>query len=156
MSNDVVISVPQFDTAELRAIASFEDALALASDAFHGNAVAISDVLSDGFGALKEKDRLLGVKFLIVSYTLSRSKEHFDENGEGQVFATARIVTERNEKLFITDGSAGICKQLSQLAAQGLYGNILVPRGLRVSEYEYTDDKGKRSTARTFYLDTSV
>ena len=155
MSEEITRTIPVISTDALREIDSFEAALELARETF-GGTVAVSDVLSDGFALVEDKRKLINVRFLVVSFSFAVSKERFDENGKGLKYAVVRLVTERNEKLFLTDGSAGIYNQLVNLADRGIYGSILANHGLRMSEYEVVNDKGAKEIARTFYLDTNV
>lgn len=140
----------RFDSNDLRSIGSFADLGNLVKD--RGIAVVDSrDVLGDGFELVPtpEKTRLVGVPFVIVDYSFAQG-----DNGE---FATMRIVTKRDEKLIVNDGSTGIRDQLHQLDAAGIDGVILVERGLRVSEYTVELPNPKTgelepSKAKTFYL----
>jgi len=136
----------------LSGISSFEDALALLAETYGQESVVVaSDVLGDGFALLdsKDKGKLVGEAFVIVNWSF-----HIGENGE---FVVARIVTQSNKKLILTDGSQGICKQLSTYSANtGKYAAMVVGKGLRQSDYTFTDLEGKEKSATTFYLDVSA
>ena len=144
------IQVPQISQSQLREIASFNDAVLLAKS-FYGDVALSSDVLGDGF-TLVEKDNLLGEPFVLVDYTVHTSKTNFDENGEGLKFVTVRCVTKEDKRVAFNDGSTGVAQQLRDLAARQIYGGIYVPNGLRASEYEVLDAKGRKSSATTYYL----
>lgn len=152
MVQEIANQIPVISSDALREIGSFADALALVADTY-GNPVEVSELLSDGFARI-EKDKIVGRAFVIVNYTLTESNEHFDSNGEATVFAVIRIVTERHEKLFFTDGSTGVRAQLQNLMERGVYGGVLCRNGLRVSKYEHTGEDGKATTAKTYYLNT--
>lgn len=136
----------------LTGITSFDDALALLAETYGGSEIKVaSEVLGDGFGLLdsKDKHKLVGVMLVLVNWSF-----HIGENGE---FVVARLVTENNQKLILTDGSQGICKQLSTYSANsGKYAAMVVKQGLRRSDYTYTDDKGEEKSATTYYLDVSA
>ena len=147
---NTTIQVPQISESQLREIACFNDAIALVENVYGGVRLS-SEVLGDGF-TLVEKDKLLGVPFVLIDYTVHTSKTNFDENGEGLKFVTARCVTEGDKRVAFNDGSTGVAQQLCDLSARGIHGGIYVQNGLRVSEYEAIDDKGRKSSASTYYL----
>lgn len=151
MSTDSLPVAIRINAETLRGIGSFADAIAVAME---NNGTDIADVLGDGFAEIT-KDKLVGIRFIILDWIVSKSKDYADEQGEYRPFVTVRAVTERNEKVFFTDGSTGICAQLLDLDSKGEHHPLNVSRGLRVSEYQYVDDKGRASAAFTFYLNTS-
>lgn len=108
----------------------------------------IADVMGTGFSVLEDKNRLIGVEFVIVRYGV-----HEGENGQ---FTTIHVVTTNKEKFVVNDGSTGIHAQLAEYKERaGRVCPLYVPRGLRVSEYDFTDDNGTKKRARTYYLNTS-
>lgn len=132
---------------ELRTVGSMTDFAKLASD--KGIDVAnAADVLGDGFTlySTADKSKLVGVPFVICDY-------HFT-NGDNGEFVSVRLITNKDEKIIINDGSTGIRDQLKALYTAGVNA-MYVPTGLRVSEYEYEDEKGNKSKAKTFYLSSS-
>ena len=136
----------QISADELRNITSFQDALNLIS-AKGIETVNSSDVIGDGFTLLesKDKERLVGVPFLLLSWRFAK--------GNVGEFVSAHLVTTHNEKFIINDGSTGIMQQLADLTKSGVNGGIACKRGLRKSEYEYTDPKtGEVSNAVTYYI----
>ena len=144
------ILVPQISESQLREVVCFSDAVSLVENVY-GAVVLSSKVLGDGF-TLVEKDKLLGVPFVLIDYTVHTSSTNFDENGEGLKFVTVRCVTQEDKRVAFNDGSTGVARQLRDLAAREIYGGIYVQGGLRASEYEVTDAKGRKSSATTYYL----
>jgi hypothetical protein len=138
-------------TEELAALNSFEDALALAKMKYgESNVVAASDVIGDGFKLLDNKDQLIGVPFLAVQWDF-----HEGDHGE---FVAMKVMTQDGQKFIVNDGSSGIRDQVMAYTAKtGNYGGLFCLKGLRRSNYTYTDkDTGKESPATTYYLDTSA
>ena len=144
------IQVPQISESQLRGIVSFSDAISLA-ESVYGAVALSSEVLGDGF-TLVEKDKLVGEPFVLIDYSVHTSKTNFDENGEGLKFVTVRCVTQEHKRVAFNDGSTGVAQQLRDLAAREIYGGIYVQNGLRASEYEVLDPKGRKSSATTYYL----
>lgn len=162
---------------DLRNITSFADAMAYIQQ-HYDEAVNVAENLGNGFTVLDrdEKDRLVGVPFLILGYTLNDG----DYGDEG--FCSLMIVTGEDKRFVINDGGAGIREQLLDLAEQypGRFGGFFVPRGLSVSTYatcpgcnrprresvevctnllsngsECGNTETKRGEGSTYYLDTS-
>lgn len=135
---------------QLADITSFDDALKLAQSLYgETNVVAASDVIGDGFKLLENKDQLIEVPFLALSWDF-----HQGDHGE---FASVKVVTRDGQKYVVNDGSTGIRDQLMQFTADtNRYGGLFCMKGLRRSDYTYTDDKGEEKAARTYYLDTSA
>lgn len=124
-------------------------------DFFQAQGVTVekaADVLSDGFEAVDNKRDLVGKDMALLSWTFSHS-DKFD--GE---FVTVRAITTDNRKVRFSDGSSGIYAQLRELTtrreAEGhpYPQGALICNGLRVSDYTYQDDKGKKTAASTFYI----
>lgn len=134
-------------SSDLREIDSWESAINLATNAF-GGIVNAADVLGDGFQNV-DKERLIDREFVILSYTFTKDKT------SDAPFVVVRVVLRDGRKLFFTDGSTGVMSQCRDLESAGLTGGIYVARGLRVSRYTVTDDKGKDKEAATYYFDTS-
>lgn len=135
----------------LAEITSFDDALALLTEVYGENAVAVaSEVMGDGFAMLTDKDKLIGVAFVAVSWNFS-----IGDHGE---FVAMKVVTVENKKLIVIDGSTtGICAQMSEYSAKtGKYHGLVVKNGLRRSDYTYTDEQGKETPATTYYLDLTA
>lgn len=142
---------PQFSDAQLRGVDSFDAAMALVTEAY-GDVLDAAEEIGSGFTKLENKNRLVGLTFLIVTYTFSDG-DFRDENGFLQKFVSVRIVTRTGEKLWFTDGGTGIYRQLEDLSVRsGRNGGVLVTDGLRVSEYTWIDDKGNEQPGVTHYL----
>lgn len=146
-SNPTAVEVIDgFAENDLAEITSFADVLNKAD----GPIENISDVLGNGFSVLDDKMRLIGAELVIVKYG-----EHKSDKNDG-TFATIHVVTRDGGKWIVNDGSTGIRDQLRELKDKaGTVCPLYVPKGLRVSEYDYKDDKGNTSKARTYYLNTS-
>lgn len=140
---------------QLADIQSWDDLGAL----INANNVLLESLSDYGSGVIvvSDKDKLLGVPFVIVSYA-------FHEGDMGP-FVSATIVTKNLIsiegdnvcKIVINDGSTGILAQLlvieSKRIERGADMNPIYCRGgLRKSVYDYTDEKGKTSKASTYYL----
>lgn len=106
--------------------------------------------LGSGWSVLPtaEKSRLVGVPIIVLDWTFNEG-----DNGE---FVSARVITKANERLVLNDGSTGVCAQLRELEMREETRAVYCKRGLRVSEYDYTDKDGQKRPAKTFYLDTSA
>jgi hypothetical protein len=131
----------------LREIENFDDIKTLSGVA---EITSISAVLGTGFSVLEDKARLLNLGFIIVKFGTHESEKN------GGEFSTLHVVTDTKEKWIVNDGSTGIHAQMTELKEKlGSVCPLFVPRGLRVSEYDYENDKGETSRARTYYLNTS-
>lgn len=157
----------RFNDNQLREVTTFDDAVALAVQAY-GNVQSITEFeLGNGFKLVRDedKDRLIGVTFIILHYA-------FNE-GDFNEFASCVLVTQNGDRL-IFNGGVAIVDQLRDIAeGTGRYGGILVQHGLRKSEYktctkcgkprkpsatvceECGDTSEKRASGATYYLDTS-
>lgn len=141
-----------FSPAQLRDIRTFEDAARLAQEQL-GATVVSSESLGDGFTLYEDKEDLVGLPMMFISWSFSQ--------GDFGSFVAARVLVQypgnaEAQKYVITDGSTGIYQQLKDLAERGDGPQILMaPRGLRKSEYTYTDDKGEKRPAVTYYIDTA-
>lgn len=114
-----------------------------------GEAAEAAD-LGDGWDLVptEGKAKLVGVPMVVLDWQ--------QNEGRTGLFTTLRIVTSDDRRLIINDGSTGIHKQLEDLSAKGESRALVLPHGLRRSDYEYTDkNTGKTSPASTFYLDFS-
>lgn len=111
-----------------------------------------------------EKETLIGVPFLIHSFTFNKS----DKGARRNSFVSCHVITEDDRRLVFNDGSSGVHDQLEQIAREtGRGGGILCRSGLRVSEFRFHNDpkedidqsvckdgscKFKHGEAKTFYL----
>ena len=146
-----------FTDEDLSGIKSFEDALAL----FARENVSPESISDYGTGFTVELDKasFVGVPMLFISWEFHESKEYFDEDGKATEFVAAHVITNLGGKAILIDGSTGIYAQLRRVTdARIAAGNpnpqrgLGAQNGLRVSEYVYTDDKGRSSAARTYYI----
>lgn len=135
---------------QLREVQTWDDALALSAE-IHGDVQDITEKLGTGFNLLKDKDRLVGKPFVVISFG-------FNEGDFDGYFTSLAVVTKDEKKYIVNDGSTGIRDQLMELARETRrFGGWLVPHGLRKSEYNYEDkETGKITPATTYYLDTST
>lgn len=150
-----------FGENELRNVGSLADAVRL-FEAVHGNEpiVIASEELGDGFDRYTEDDKrkLIGVPLFVMEwkFSISDTVQRGDESVE---YVTVRIVGERGGKTIkavFADGSTGIYKQLRAYTDRtGRTRGMMVPNGLRVSDYTYVAPDGTKSPASTFYFDLS-
>ena len=156
MTETAISQQLRFNDESLAGITSFDDALSLLSES--GVVPESMDDYGTGFKVLDNKDRLIGVPFVILSWRFNDG-DYETAPGEKGVFVSCEVVTKHGEKYIINDGGSGICRQLNMVSAQRQERNhphpqngLLVDGGLTKSEYEYTDEKGKTSPATTYYL----
>lgn len=145
-----VEKTPAYSVEELAGISSFEEALNLATEKHGAESVArASEQIGDGFKLLENKDQLCGVPMLIMAWDF-----HMGDHGE---FVSAKVVTKDNNKFIVNDGSSGLRDQLMAYSAKtGSQTNLFCDKGLRRSDYKYTDEDGTEKPATTYYLDTSA
>lgn len=149
-NSDVVVPGTELSVEELAGLNSFQDALSLLQDKYGAESVAVADQeLGDGFKLLENKDQLNGVGFIAVNWDF-----HQGDHGE---FVTVKVMTEDGQKYIVNDGSSGIRDQLMAYTAKsGKQAGMFCRKGLRRSDYTYTDDDGKTKPAKTYYIDTSA
>lgn len=157
-ATDVVVR-SVFTDEDYLAMRSPEDAfkLAVTKGFAPGGAIQVSkDVLGNGFEVLptKEKDRLVGVRLLILSW-------QYNEGEQGE-FVSANVMTADGKRYVLNDGSTGILAQLHRLEAwrrgeapglpDAVYRtNLMCENGLRKSEYD-KEVNGKMTRATTYYI----
>jgi hypothetical protein len=168
VANEALPDLARIDDDTLRELHSFDDAMQLATE-LHGSVEDIADEIGNGFVVLKDKSKLIGQKCLFIEWRFLDG----DYGDDG--FVAVTVMTARNEKFILTDGSTGIRDQLRDLTARtGRYGGYLVNSGLRVSQYDTCDECGKprtrneltcsrcddvsdkRSKGETFYIDQAL
>lgn len=126
--------------AEMRDIASYEDALALAT-AVHGDVLDIAQELGTGFALLKDKGKLEDQEFVLIQW-------RFTAGDFAKGFVSAALVTKTGDKYIITDGSTGIFQQLMNLSQETQrFGGVKVPNGVRASRYATCPDCGRPMSA---------
>jgi hypothetical protein len=152
----------KFSDANLREVQTFEQAFALAEEAW-GEVIDISKELGNGFMLVTDKSVLIDVPFVILSFA-------FNEGTWG-TFTSVAVVTKDNRKFIFNDGSTGVCEQLVELAREHKrFGGYLVQGGLSQSTYATCvecgrsksaaavacphcgDESEKRGNASTYYL----
>lgn len=154
-----------FSDDTLREIKSFEDAMRVAAEHFGGVTTADELELGNGFKLLgDDKDRLIGMPFVLLTFA-------FNEGDWGE-FASALLVTDRDDRIILNDGSSGIYEQLLDIMKNSnKTGGLFFSRGLRKSTYDTCkgcgrprkpstdvcpvcqDDSEQRSSGKTYYLD---
>lgn len=149
-SAEVAIPGSDFSVDELAGITSFDDALNLVAEKIGQENVSVaSQEIGDGFKLLDNKDQLCGVAFIAVTWDF-----HMGDHGE---FTSMKVVTKDGGKFIINDGSSGIRDQLIGFSKKKkTQGGLFCEKGLRRSDYKYTDEKGEEKPATTYYLDTSA
>lgn len=135
---------------DLRSVASFDDAMGLL-DNFHG--AESYDNYGNGFEILDNKNRLVDNPFVVLEWRFNKSKQFAQE------FVSMLVVTKSGEKLIVNDGSTGIAAQMRMVTderirtgARSPQTGLLVSRGLRRSDYKFTDGDGAEKDATTYYL----
>jgi len=149
-STDIEIPGTNFEVEELAGISSFDDALELLKGKMGESAILVADQeIGDGFKLLDNKDQLIGVPFIAVTWDF--------HNGDYGEFVSCKVVTQDGGKFIVNDGSSGIRDQLMGLTAKkNQQGGLFCRKGLRRSDYKYTDEDGQERAATTYYLDTSA
>ena len=153
--NDITKATNKLTDAELNNLATVEDAI---------KALGVSDLEAltwddSPWTVLEDKAKLIGKKFLAVQWKFHESKEYV-----GSEYVSVYVITQdslNGETHFvINDGSTGIARQLRELTDNRVdaehktpYGGALVKGGLKLSEYDRTDEKGTViGKGRTYYL----
>jgi hypothetical protein len=140
-----------FDADKLRSLDNFDQALAMVADTF-GEIKDASEELGDGFSLVEDKSTLVGKPMILMEWA-------FRDGDFGTFVSVRAMVKEPNgapRKVIFNDGSTGIAEDLADWSIKnnGRMGGMVVHKGLRVSEYVKEID-GKRTPAKTYYLDTS-
>lgn len=121
-----VVTAQRLSVEDLAAVKTFDEAMKLAAQAHGGLLDSVE--LGDGFSILEDKQKLVGVPFVIVEW------EHGKNVTMGEKFVIVRLVTQANQKFIITDGSTGIMRQLETMPGNRR-GGIFCREGLRASVY---------------------
>jgi hypothetical protein len=115
----------------------------------------INDV--DDFAQFDKED-LIGRAMFITDWS-------FRDGDFGAEFAFVAVSTELGNGWFTDGSSTGVCEQLrkyqSKMEKDGIWedfkagelGAMRVPRGLKVSHYQWKDEEGNEQPGTTYYLD---
>lgn len=154
-STEVEAKWEQFNVEQLKSLTSFEDVEKLFRER-EQEIVSASEELGDGFAFIEDKGQLENRPLMLVSWT-------FNEGDFADEFVAVRAMCRMDNgtvgKFVFIDGGTGIRAQLRGWSDEnkGKQGGMFVAKGLRVSEYDYTDPtNGKVSKAQTWYIDTSA
>ena len=131
----------------LNQVDDFNSAMNLVA-AYSLTAINVNDTIANHFPVI-DKEELLNRPFMVLRAREVKNSE------QGTRYWTLWVITKDNERGMFSDGSTGIARQLDAVAAENygtLEGKPFMTGGLRVSRYTYTDDSGKKSDAKTFYL----
>lgn len=158
----ILVKGAEFTEDEYRDITSMDDAIALFQEKMGAEIVDASEEIGDGFTLIEDKDKLVGVPLLLLSW-------NFNAGDFSQTFvsvrAIARFTAGGDAKVVFNDGGTGIREQLDKFSSKDgrPMGGVFVSHGLRKSEYgldaenkpvklNSPESVGKAST---YYLDTS-
>lgn len=145
----------RWSDAELRRLSQEANPFQAAMDAVaeqYGDVQEITDHLGNGFTVLDDKSKLIGKELIILHIGVNKSA--FDPE---DVFVSMACITREGGRYIVNDGSTGIRNQIKDLVAEtGRWGGWRVPKGLRISQYTYENEKGQDVPAETFYIDTSA
>lgn len=134
------VNGPAITDADAASIASMDDALRLL-----GGDVVTTFSESGEWDVVEDKSHLVGVPFVGLRWRFNK--------GDAGEFVSMEVVTEDGRRLIVNDGSTGIYQQLLRLTTEtGRTAGIACKKGLRRSDYTYTDEKGTERPATTFYL----
>lgn len=147
MSTEVANTQPILSDEQRADIKSFDDAMALFAQ--QGMAVSSITDYGDGFQAGADKSDFVNVKFVIVDLKIVSG----EKSDYGSDFAVVWIVTVDGRKAILSDGGTGVCEQVKTLISRKAALPIMCEKGLTVSEYDYVDEKGKKTPAKTYYFD---
>lgn len=153
-TTDVAKATPIINTNDLRAIDSFEAAVALAKET-HGDLAIASQELGDGFTLLgkSDKSRLCGVPLIFVQWQFAQSDFVDKATGEKGEFVVARVVTKDGGKFVLIDGGFGVAQQLREFTERtGKHGGLVVERGLR----KYDGENEEHGAFVRYYIDTAA
>lgn len=156
-STEVELQKTRFESAVLREINTFDDALAILA----AEGIKVDDAnteVGDSFTKLDDKNKLVDIPVLFMSWDFV--------NGDFGKFVVARVVAQHVDgsvgKYAIIDGSVGVCKDLREYSEShgGKTGGLAARGGLTRSDY-MVDLEDKKTgevvstPATTFYVNTS-
>lgn len=105
-----------------------------------------STLFGDGSEFIKEKDKLVGVPFLVLEWRFIMDEDTHRE------YVNVLVMNGQGAKARFNDGSTGVYQQLKQVTDEMGVVAIECRGGLRKSDYTFTNDKGETSKAATYYL----
>ena len=121
-----------------------QDARAILEQTY-GSVLDSSRLFGDGAEFIKDKDRLVGVPFIICDW------KFIVDGDSGNTYVNVLIMSPQGEKARFNDGSTGVYAQLREISEQFGVVGIQVKNGLRKSEYDKEVD-GKVTRAKTYYI----
>ena len=159
MVPEIIGDTSSFDEDALRNAQSFDDFVELTRQT-HGEVVEVGSVMGDGFTLIDadDKARLVGIPLLFMEWT-------FRDGDFGRPYVSVRVIARlpggMMGRYIFNDGSTGIADQLAKYTKKtGKLGGLVVPMGLRESNYEVELPDGNggaiMSPATTYYVDTSA
>lgn len=163
MSTDITPATPMLSATQLREIESMDDAVKVLGDTFgferfddQGLPVIpeAAEEIGDGFSVTKDKDQFIGIRLLVVNMNFAEGDYATGDGDEKGEFVTVWTVSVRGKHKF-ADGSTGIYRQLRDYFNRTGKAYLSVANGLRRSDYQTTDERGREITGTTYYLDTT-
>ncbi len=106
------------------------------------------------------KDELVGVPFLITAAWFETNKNGVEyayvegETGDGTPF-TINDSSKVGVRQQVLDYLARIGKDDARESGEVVSFRLVIPRGLRVSEFTAKDERGREKAAKTFFLTTA-
>lgn len=157
MSEVAVIPQDKFNLAKLvdaKLPESWDEMVSLLNESGIEVDLAV-DVLADEW-PIVEKKALINKALMLATWSVSNPEESGDFEGQ---YIVVRGITKDGKRFRFADGSTGIFRQLVKLTRERVQNGsatpnagLYVPGGLTVSQYDYVDEKGKKSKAETYYL----
>lgn len=134
---------------DLRNMRDFESVLTQLNDS-DLPVLSSADHIGSGSELIKDKAVLIGIPFIALRWHFSQTDDY-----DSAYFVTVHVLTKMGDRFVFNDGTrGGIRDQLMELSTNTERFEMLVcEKGLRVSEYEYTDEHtGKKSRATSWYI----
>jgi hypothetical protein len=144
----------KFTDDDLRRMKDFDAVLAELQES-ETPVLLSGDHIGSGSELLSDKEKLVDVKFIALSWQFHESDKFRDADGRGIVFVSVHVLTEHGDRFVFNDGTkGGVRDQLMELSTkQGRFEMLLCEKGLRTSEYDYEDPHtGMTSTAVSYYI----
>lgn len=156
------IQYPEITEGALRDITDLKSAMDIIRMTTGAEVIQASEEVGDGFDFIErsQKDRLVGRPVLFVKWDCTLSSSYTRDNAAIRcvnVWAMYEAPDGSARKVRFVDFGTGVCQQLWELYGRtGRSAGLALPRGLRKSEFTYTDpDNGAQSLAATYYVDLS-